>query len=49
MCGVPLDDWANDGSVNVFFMYVSIILVLWGVVATLGNLRIELCCIASGK
>ena len=35
--GVPLDDWANDGSVDVFSCMVSMVLVLWGVGAILGN------------
>ena len=37
MCGVSLDDWANGGTVNVFPCIVSIVLVLWGVDAILGN------------
>ena len=35
--GVPLDDWANDGSVDVFSCMVSMVLALWGVGAILGN------------
>ena len=36
MCGVPLDDWTNGGSVDIFFSY-DLVLVLWGVGPILGN------------
>ena len=36
MCGVPLDDWTNGDSVDVFFKY-DIVLVLWGVGPSPGN------------
>ena len=36
MCGASLADWANGGSVDVFFTY-GMILVLWGVGPILRN------------
>ena len=36
MCGAPLDDWTNSGSVDVFLTY-DMLLVLWGVGPILGN------------
>ena len=35
MCGAPLDDWSNGGSVDVFFTY-GMVIVLWGVGRILG-------------
>ena len=53
VCGAPLDDWANSGSVDIFFtcgeygfgsMGSSFHSREW-----VWNLKTKLCCIASGK
>lgn len=36
VCGVPLDDWTNSDSVDVFFT-CDMVLVLWGGCPSLGN------------
>ena len=35
--GAPLDDWVNDGYVDIYSRAVSVVLVLWGVGPILRN------------
>ena len=37
MRGAHLDDWANGGSVDVFFTYDEYGFIFWGVGRILGN------------
>ena len=37
LCSIPPYDWANGGSADIFLCMVSMVLVLWGVDAILGN------------
>ena len=35
--GAPLDDWVNDGYVDIYSRVVSVVLILWGVGPSYSN------------